>query len=147
MAIGILLMLAVVSWSIQRVSSLEQADARVAEERFATVFERLDDARPMLQRGVDGEFIRSPSHTEGLDVKLQQISVLIYRVPEGQLFVAKVPFWFYRMKGPALSFVLRDSGFDIGELGLTPAELQSHGPGLILDETADDGGRVVIWVD
>ena len=52
---------------------------------------------------------------------------------------ADIPFWFYKLKGTAAQFLLRDTGFDLESLGIAPADLQQRGPGIVLDEARDNG--------
>jgi hypothetical protein len=58
---------------------------------------------------------------------------------------ANVPFWFFKLKGPAIQLVLRGTEIDLKKLGVTAADLESHGPGLVLDEIRSNGDRVLVW--
>lgn len=79
------------------------------------------------------------------EVKL--LEVLAYRASEQRLVEAHVPFWFLRMKGPALEFALRDTGLDLNRLGLTADDLARRGPGLVLDQTQANGDRLLVWTE
>ncbi len=57
------------------------------------------------------------------------------------------PFWFLRLKGPALGLVLRQADFDMAELGVTARNLESHGRGLVIDDARDTGDRWLVWVE
>ncbi len=111
------------------------------------MLEPLDSTAALLQRNTAGRWIRSAQTNDLTDFRLKRIGVLAYRADSDRLYRMDIPFWFYRMKGPALEFVLRDTGFDLGDLGIKPKDLQRRGPGLVLDEEQQDGGRIVVWVE
>ena len=134
-------------YSLKSVTTVEEVDGDTADARFVTVLEPLDSADALLQRDAEGRWIRSAPTNDKTDSRLERIGVLVYRPDSERLYRMDIPFWFYRMKGPALEFVLRDTGFDLGDLGLEPKELQRHGPGLVLNEEQEDGGRIVVWVE
>jgi hypothetical protein len=60
---------------------------------------------------------------------------------------AEVPFWFFRLKGPAAHLALRDTGFDLERLGLTPADLSRHGPSIVIDSSRDNADRLLVWTE
>ena len=143
----VLLVAGITFYSLQNVTTVEEVDGETADARFVTVLEPLDSTAALLQRDAAGRWIRSPQTNDPTDSRLKRIGVLAYRPDSERLYRMDIPFWFYRMKGPALEFVLRDTGFDLGDLGLKPKELQRRGPGLVLDEEQQDGGRIVVWVE
>ena len=143
----LLLAAAITFYSLTRVTTVEEVDAVTAGTRFATVLESLDSADALLQRDAEGRWIRSAQTNDQTDFQLKRIGVLAYRPGSDRLYRMDIPFWFYRMKGPALEFVLRDTGFDLGDLGIKPKDLQRHGPGLVLSEELEDGERIVVWVE
>jgi hypothetical protein len=51
------------------------------------------------------------------------------------------------LKGPAIQFALRGTEIDLKELGVSAADLESHGPGLVLDETSANGDRLLVWTE
>ncbi len=143
----LLLAVGITLFSLSSVTTVEVVDARTAAERFVTVLEPFDSAAALLQRDAEGRWIRSAETNQPSGIQLKRIGVLAYRPESDQLYRIDIPFWFYRMKGPALEFVLSDTGFDLGELGIKPKDLRRHGPGLVLDETQGDDGRIVVWVE
>jgi hypothetical protein len=134
-------------YSLSKVTTVEVVDAPTAGARFETVLETFESAGALLQRNRDGAWVRGTDRAEPADAKLRRIGVLAYAPDDGKLYRMDIPFWFYRMKGPALEFVLTDTGFDLGDLGIKPRDLQDHGPGLVLDEEQADNGRIVVWVE
>ncbi len=143
----VLVAVGVTLYSLSNVTTVEEVDAETADTRFATVLEPFDSADALLQRNAEGRWIPSARTDDPTGARLKRIGVLAYRPDSDQLYRMNIPFWFYRMKGPALEFVLSDTGFDLGDLGIKPKDLQRHGPGLVLAEEQEDGGRIVVWVE
>jgi hypothetical protein len=79
--------------------------------------------------------------------------VLAYGVREQRLVEVDIPFWFYKMKAPAAGFALNLTGianlttFDLDDLGVTAADLERFGPGLVVDVDGPDGERLLIWTE
>ncbi len=143
----VLFAVGVTFYSLQSVTTIEEVDGETAHERFVTVLAPLDSTDALLRRDAEGRWIRSERTNDPTASGLKRIGVLAYRPDSERLYRMEIPFWFYRMKGPALGFVLRDTGFDLGDLGIQPKDLLRHGPGLVLNEEQQDGGRIVVWVE
>ncbi len=76
-----------------------------------------------------------------------KLGVLFFRASGNRLVRSDIPFWFFRLKGQAAKFVLKDSGFDMERLGITPKDIARQGPGVILDETSANGDRLLVWAE
>lgn len=135
-------------YTAKRAVKVEHADMPQALLRFATVRDSLGLAEPMLKVDGSGELVRAPEPEDATEQpRLSRLNVLVYRSSQQRLVQVDVPFWFFRMKGPAVQFTLRDSEFDMKQLGVTPADLQKHGPGLVLDEDRANGDRLLVWTE
>jgi hypothetical protein len=75
------------------------------------------------------------------------LRVLAYRIPEQRLVRAAVPFWFLKVKGPAVQYALRDTGLDLDRLGITASDLEQYGPAVVFDETRHNGDRLLVWTE
>jgi len=64
-----------------------------------------------------------------------------------RLVRADVPFWFLRVKGPALRYAVRDTSLDLDALNLTARDLEDAGASIVLDETRSNGDRLLVWTD
>ena len=73
--------------------------------------------------------------------------LLAYRAAEQRLVRVDVPFWFLKMKGPAVQYSLRGTGVDLERLGVTAAELEGYGASVVLDESRHNGDRVLVWTE
>jgi hypothetical protein len=126
--------------------SVERAAPNDALQHFDEVRSRLQ-GEPVLLVGPGGTITRRPAPTSHEPTQLSRLRVLAYRVREQQLVRADVPFWFIKVKGPAVRYTLRDTGLDLDQLGLTPADLERYGPCVVLDETRSNGDRLLVWTE
>jgi hypothetical protein len=66
---------------------------------------------------------------------------------ERRLVRADVPFWYLKMKGPAVQYLVRGTGLDLQRLGITAADLERYGAAVVLDETNANGDRLLVWTE
>jgi hypothetical protein len=127
------------------------AAPRDADARFQQVRERFSGARPLL------EIVRGNGrptmlvHRERLPASrgsTRTIRGLAWRASDRSLAEVRLPFWFVRMKlaggRVTLSAMLPD-GWDI--VRVSSDDLVRHGPGLLLDERAPAGDRLLLWAE
>jgi hypothetical protein len=135
--------LGVFTW---RSISMETLPEDQAARRFETARAVFSGSSPILTVGTDGRLrpaIPSASRVE----RPTRFRVLAYRAAERRLATASLPFWFLKMKGPAVAYSLQDTGLDLDRLGVTPADLERYGPALVLDETRPNGDRLLVWTE
>lgn len=125
----------------------EKTDATEALRRFSAARATFESMEPMLDLDSKGRLIGRQLDPDSTPKKLDQLRVLVYTASQERLVAADVPFWFVKLKGPALQFVLRETGFDLKSLGITPRDLERRGPGLILDESTPNGDRLLVWTE
>jgi hypothetical protein len=124
---------------------VDQADAADARRRFEEVRHEFPSA-PLIVWDAGGRLTRNaPRASRG--PRPSQLHVLVYRLREERLVQADAPLWFYKIKGSAVNYALRGTGFDLAALGLTAADLEEAGAGLILDETRTNGDRLLAWTE
>ena len=92
-----------------------------------------------------GLSVRSPLQGEVRSIRT--LHVLVYRASIERLVRVDIPVWFLKIKAPALRFLMRDTGLDLQEFGITLRELQRHGPCIVLDETSANGDRIFLWTE
>ena len=126
--------------------SIEPAAPHAALQRFAEIRNTLK-GEPMLQFGTEGTRAHRLVPTTRQPTHLARMRVLAYRGREERLVRAVVPFWFLRLKGPAVQYVLRDTGLDLDRLGVTPADLERYGAGVVLDQSRSNGDRLLVWTE
>jgi hypothetical protein len=124
--------------------SVQQMDADSALQEFEAVRARMNGV-PLVRRDESGRFERRV--TASGDTAASTLHVLAYHVSGRQLVRADVPFWFFKVKGPAVQYALRGTDFDLVSLNLTPGELQAAGPCVVIDEVRSNGDRLIAWTN
>jgi hypothetical protein len=139
--------IAVFALLVWRSVTVEQAQPEDAMRRFAEIRTGIARTEPVLRLDAAGHVARREPPPESETVRATRLRVLAYRAPEQRLVRADVPFWFLRVKGPALQYSLHDTGLDLERLGVTPADLDRYGVCLVLDETRANGDRLLVWTE
>ncbi len=130
-----------------RVTTIEKVKQDTARGRFEAVIDSLDSGPPRLTRDGSGGFTNTATEATGPMAKPSKLGVLFFRAGDDRLVRSDVPFWFFRLKGQAAQFVLKNSGFDMERLGITPKDIAGQGPGVILDEIFANGDRLLVWAE
>jgi hypothetical protein len=110
---------AVLAW---QAVSVQQVEASAALQQFEAVRASIKGV-PLVQRDETGRFERRMMAVG--DGSVRDLHVLAYHVNGQRLIRADVPFWFFRVKGPAVQYALRGTDFDLAALNLTPSELRA----------------------
>ena len=139
--------LSVFGYFAWRAVTVERTDPRQALQEFTAVRDALGPAEPMLRVNASGRVVRGTPSIVGETQRPSQLKVLAYQAGEKRLARANVPFWFFKLKGPAIQFALRGTEIDLKRLGITAADLEKHGPGLVLDEISSNGDRLLVWTE
>lgn len=131
---------------LSRVTTAERVAPSEVSGRFESIRARFEDPRPMLTLGAGGEIERRSPSALSAD-RAHVVHIMAYRGPVQGLVQIDVPLWFLRMKGPALRYILRDTGIDLHALGLTARDLERFGPAIVMDEVSSSGDRVLVWTE
>ena len=130
------------AWRSVRV---EHADETDAFRRFEEV-RREFGSTPLVHWAPGGTLTRMPAQVPR-GTRPATLHVLAYRSAEERVIQADVPLWFFKVKGPAVDYALRGTGFDLTTLALTAGDLEQAGAGLVLDETRANGDRLLAWTE
>lgn len=130
--------------TVAQVTSVDRLELQAAVAQIDSVRATLGDLPPVIQRDESGEVAIEPS-PEVAPGKIRTLRVLAYRRASRALLRSHVPVWFMRMKAPVVEYLLRDTGVDLGELGLSMSDILRHGPRILLDDELANGDRVLIW--
>ncbi len=148
MAIAALVGVSIFGTLVYQAVDVEEVGQSEAFLRFDEIQKQFANQVPMIEVDAAGLVIPGPVSPAAIPaVPLKRLEVLAYRSAGERLVVAHVPFWFFRMKRPALQFALRDTGLDLDRLQLTTETLTRHGPGLVLDQRLQNGDRLLVWVE
>ena len=132
---------------VTRAVKTEEAAETEALARFTEARAAFGTAEPMLDLDATGGLVARRQEPDSTGKAISRLRVLAYQTNRQRLIEAEVPFWFVKLKGPALQFAVRGTGFDLKSLEVTPGDLERHGPGLILDESAPNGDRLLVWTE
>ena len=127
--------------------SVEQVQPAEALQRFATIRATLTAGPPLLTLDETGQVVQREEPRPGAPGPVRRLSVLAYHADSQRLISADVPFWLFRIKGPAARYALRDTGFDLDRLNLTPHDLERHGPSVVIDRVRPNGDRLLVWTE
>jgi hypothetical protein len=146
--VGIGAIIAVTAWVQQNltVTPLSQADA---ERQFEVVRQRFGERKPLVEL-VDGRPVFSTDTTTaatGDPPRLQTLHVLAWDADDEQLATLGIPFWLLRLKSDPIRFSAYASGFDDEGMTLRPEDIERYGPGIVLDTTIPNGGRLLLWAE
>jgi hypothetical protein len=133
----------VLAW---RSVTVVQMDVGGALNQFEDAQRRVPSTPPLVQRDASGNFVRRESEPT-TSRAATQLHALAYYVGGQRLVRADVPLWFFKVKGPAVRYALRDTGFDLDALNLTATDLERAGARVILDETWSSGDRLLVWTE
>lgn len=136
---------AVLAVTLSRVGELERLPPDAASARFESIRDSLGPSDPILSVAPDGGLALRPPPTSAPVTRTRVLEVMAYRGAQRSLVRVEIPFWFLRMKAPAVDLVLRDTGLSMKDLGLAPGELVRYGPAILLDEERPNGDRVLVW--
>jgi hypothetical protein len=139
--------IAVVGLLAWRAVTVEDAPRAVAERRIASVRAGLPSTAPLIDIDDEGRAVRMSSPGDGAARPIARLKALGWRAADQRLVSADIPFWFFKLKGPAARYALAGTGFDLDRLGVTPADIERFGPAVIVDHTSRDGSRLLVWTE
>jgi hypothetical protein len=140
---GIVAFVVLASRSITVVS----ASRAEAERRIASIRAGLPSKVPLVDIDDSGRVVRMTPSSEGTARPVARLKAVAWRDADQRLVSADTPFWFLKLKAPAARYALEGTGFDLDRLGLTPADIERFGPGIIVDHIGRDGGLLLVWTE
>jgi hypothetical protein len=146
--VGIGAIIAVTAW-VQQNLDVQPRTAVEADREFDAVRERFPGRKPLLEL-VDGRPAFTAEHTTApaaAGPRLQTLHVLAWDGKDERLAKIGLPFWFLRLKSDPIRFSAYASGFDDEGVTLRPEDIERYGPGIILDTTIPEGGRLLLWAE
>lgn len=152
--IGIFLLFAVVAvsaivltamWFRQNMS-VTRSDEDAATQQFEDVRRRFPGQEPLIQL-VDGRPQYAANRVSEADpaAPLTSVHVIAYDRDEGNTVTFSLPFWLLRMKSGPIRISAYQQGWDDRGVSFRVEDIEKHGPGIIVDVTEPNEGRVLIW--
>jgi len=119
-------------------------------ERLARVRERFAGRQPLLEiRDRDQPILHRPEAAAATADVLQSLRVLVHDPNDGRLVNVEIPFWLLRIMPTGRFSFLHNTGVDLDpdRMHLTASDLESFGPGIVLDYRDPRGAEVLIWTE
>jgi hypothetical protein len=110
---GAVIGLTVFAALVWRAVTIEQADTSEAAQRFAAIRASLGAATPLLDIDDAGRVTRRAPVPVRAPQAIDRLTALAYQEADHRLVRAEVPFWFFKLKGPAARLALGGTGFDL----------------------------------
>jgi hypothetical protein len=119
-----------------------------AMQQFDAVRSRYPGQQPLIQL-VDGrpEYVAERASRSASDTALTTVHVMAYDRDEGKVVTFSLPFWLLRMKSGPIRISAYQQGWDDRGVSFRIEDIEKHGPGIIVDATDRDEGRVLVWAE
>ena len=136
-----------VSWFRQNLSVTQTAED-AAMRQFDEVRNRFPGQQPLIQLVDDRpQFVAQPNRRADPQKPLTTLHVIAFDRDEGNLVTFSLPFWLLRMKSGPIRISAYQQGWDDRGVSFRVEDIEKHGPGIIVDATEQDEGRVIIWAE
>jgi hypothetical protein len=132
---------------VWRAVTIEDAAPGGVSDVFAAARTALRARTPLVDIDEQGHVTRRESLAERTPQPISRVKAMAYQPHVGRIVRADVPFWFLEIKGPAARLALRGTGVDLERLGITPADLERYGPGIVVDHSSSSGARLLVWTE
>ena len=119
-----------------------------ATRQFEEARGRFPGQQPLIQL-VDGrpEYVAERVSQSPAQTSLSTIHVLAYDRDEGNTVSFTIPFWLLRMKSGPIRISAYRQGWDDRGVSFRVEDIEKHGPGIIVDVTERNEGRVLVWAE
>ena len=136
-----------VSWFRQNMT-ITKSSEETAARQFDEVRARYPGQQPLIQL-VDGhpQYVAERASKSSPQQSLTSIHVLAFDRDEGNTVTFSLPFWLLRMKSGPIRISAYHQGWDDRGVSFRIEDIEKHGPGIIVDVTERNEGRVLIWAE
>ena len=136
-----------VSWFRQNLDVTEVTEADAMRELDA-IRSRFPNQQPLIQI-VDGrpQYVAERASQTSSQTTLTTLHVSAFDQDKGSLVNFSLPFWLLRMKSGPIRLSAYQQGWDDRGVSFNVADIEKHGPGIIVDMAQGREGRVVIWAE
>jgi hypothetical protein len=126
----------------------QPANAEDAEAEFTRARARFAGQAPLIAGIDDDGQVRLNKRTSGQAQPIEALQVLAYEPDERHLLRFRVPFWLLRLAPESGRISLGDDApRELRDLKITVKDFEDFGHGLILDHSAPNGDRVLVWAE
>lgn len=119
-----------------------------ANQQFDEVRKRFPGQQPLIQL-VDGtpQLVSERASQTPTQTTLSTLHVIAFDRDEGNLVNLSLPFWLLRMKSGPIRISAYQQGWDDHGVSFRVEDIEKRGPGIIVDVTQANEGRVIIWAE
>lgn len=119
-----------------------------AMQQFEAVRNRYPGQQPLIQL-VDGrpQYVVERASQSAPNTSLTSVHVMAYDRDEGKVVTFSLPFWLLRMKSGPIRISAYQQGWDDRGVSFRIEDIEKHGPGIIVDATERNQGRVLVWAE
>lgn len=137
-----------VSWFRQNLTISKQVGTDAATQQFEAIRQRYPGQQPLI-RLVDGkpQYVADRASQSSTQTSLTTLHVLAFDQDENQTVSFSLPFWILRMKSGPIRISAYQQGWDDRGVSFKVEDIEKHGPGIIVDATEPNEGRVLIWAE
>jgi hypothetical protein len=144
LAVGALI--AVTAYFSQHVAVAETT-AGDADTAFEEVRKRFNQRPPLIEmRNGVPHYVAARAEAPATPAQpIKSLHILAWDADEEKLARIEVPWWIVRLKSGPIEFSSYASGLDDAGVSLRPEEIESHGPGILVEMTVKRDHRVLLW--
>ncbi len=161
-ALGVVLFLVIIAvaaiggfgYYMYRQMAPSQTVGAQSEQEFADVSARFEGQVPYIDFSSkdSGEGVVHHEQEKPEAAKVKQLRLVAYNPDDRKLVRVTLPMWLLNYaRNKPISFSGSGGGVQWDEdrvrLKVTPAEIERHGPGLIVNATSRSGEKVIIWAE
>jgi hypothetical protein len=128
--------------------TVTDTSASEADSQFDSVRARFAGQQPLIQM-VDGrpQLVAERATQPAAAAALTTMHVMAWDDDDGKLVTFSIPFWLLRLKSGPIQLSAYSQGWDDGGVSFRIEDIEKHGPGLLLDTSRPNEGRVLIWAE
>ena len=137
-----------VSFFRQSFSVSENITQTNAESQFAAIRAKFPGQEPLIQmREGRPEIVAERASQAPSSKPLSMLHIIAFDRDEEKVVNFSLPFWILRMKSGPIRINAYQQGWDDHGMSFRIEDIEKHGPGIIVDHTERDEGRVLIWAE
>ena len=137
-----------VSFFRQNFSVSENMSESTAESQFAAIRAKFPGQQPLIQlRDGKPQYVAERAGEAASGRPLSTLHIIAFDRDEEKVVNFSLPFWILRMKSGPIRISAYQQGWDDRGVSFRIEDIEKHGPGIIVDHTERNEGRVLIWAE
>ena len=145
--LGLVAMAAIGFYFVSQHVETKPATVATAATEFEAVKAGFAGQKPLIELDRNGRFLRA--HTDRPApvnaTTPNDLHLLAFDPSDGRIVRFSIPFWLLRRRPANATIDLNGNRMDLEDLRLTVDDLERYGPAVIVDHSAPDGQRILVW--